>query len=285
MAKQLIATLVTNSNGEAFYTYTGTGAGQTTFMAESGELESNSLTINDINQELTITADKNILSYADNESCTITATYEGPSVNGQTVVFKNGDTILATKTTDSNGIATYDYQSQGVGDVTITVECMNLQETYEVHDYWKYIASGSYTGTSSISFQELYESSVYDNIEISATIKAPNKGFSLAFLKSKDSSSSIQDNIFTIGVDGANYTAVSRVENGNIITYNSDVTQQYTANSDLNCVIRIENGVVTLKLNNLSYTSTPITGLKYIGVRNWNNAKTVTYIDFIVKPL
>ena len=48
MAKQLIATLVTNSNGEAFYNYTGTGSGQTTFIAESGELESNSLTINDI---------------------------------------------------------------------------------------------------------------------------------------------------------------------------------------------------------------------------------------------
>lgn len=143
MAKQLIATLVTNSNGEAFYNYTGTGSGQTTFIAESGELESNSLTINDINQKLTITADKNILSYADNESCTITATYEGPSIDGQTVVFKKGDTILATKTTNSNGVATYDYQSQGVGDVTITVECMNLQETYELEDCFAYRETGS----------------------------------------------------------------------------------------------------------------------------------------------
>ena len=107
----------------------------------------------------------------------------------------------------------------------------------------------------------------------------------MAFLKSKDSSSSIQDNIFTIGVDGANYLTVARIENGNSTVYTSNLFQQYTANSDLNCVIRIENGVVTLKLNNLSYTSTPITGLKYVGVRNWNNDKTVTYTDLIVKPL
>lgn len=136
-----------------------------------------------------------------------------------------------------------------------------------------------------MSFQELYESSAYDNIEISATIKAPNKGFGLAFLKSKDSSSSVQDNIFAIGVDGGNYFAVARIENGNSTVYTSSLFQQYTANSNLNCVIRIENGVVTLKLNNYTYTSTSITGLKYVGVRNWNNAKTVTYTDFIVKPL
>lgn len=53
MAKELVAILVTDNNGEATHNYIGTGAGQTTFVAESGELESNSLTINDINQELT----------------------------------------------------------------------------------------------------------------------------------------------------------------------------------------------------------------------------------------
>lgn len=162
---------------------------------------------------------------------------------------------------------------------------MFVSETYIV-DAWKHISSGSYTGTSStISFQEIYESSAYDNIEISATIKAPNKGFGLAFLKSKDSSSSIQDNLFTIGVDGANYIAVARIENGSTIIYTNDLYKQYTANSDIDCLIRIENGVVTLKHNSYTYTSTPITGLKYIGIRNWNNAKTVTYTDLIVKPL
>lgn len=138
MARELIGTLITNSNGEAFYTYTGTGAGETTFIAESGELESAPLTINDINQELTLTADKSILSYADEDSCTLTATYDGETVSGKSVVFKIGDTVLDTVITDSNGIATYTYDSQGVGDITFTVECMNLQETYELQDCTRY---------------------------------------------------------------------------------------------------------------------------------------------------
>ncbi|MEE1227201.1 MAG: Ig-like domain-containing protein [Bacteroidales bacterium] len=85
-------------------------------------------------ESLTLTADKNILSYADNDTVTLTATYDGTTLEGKSVVFKIGDTVLATETTDSNGVATYEYESQGVGDVTFTVECMNLQETYELQD-------------------------------------------------------------------------------------------------------------------------------------------------------
>ena len=94
MAKELIATLITNGNGEAFYTYTGTGAGETTFTAESGDLESEPLIINDVLESITLTADKNILSYADNDTVTLTATYEGTNVSGKSVVFKIGDTVL-----------------------------------------------------------------------------------------------------------------------------------------------------------------------------------------------
>ncbi len=143
MAKELIATLITNGNGEAFYTYTGTGAGETTFIAESGDLESEPLIINDVLESITLTADKNILSYADNDTVTLTATYEGTNVSGKSVVFKIGDTVLDTVNTDSNGIATYEYESQGVGDVTITVECMNLQETYVIEDCFAYRENGS----------------------------------------------------------------------------------------------------------------------------------------------
>lgn len=94
-------------------------------------------------ETLSLTVDKNILSYADSDSCTLTATYDGSDVSGKSVVFKAGSTVLATETTDSNGVATYEYESQGIGDVTFTVECMNLQETYEVHDYLKYDSCSS----------------------------------------------------------------------------------------------------------------------------------------------
>ena len=77
MARELIATLVTDANGEATHNYIGTGAGETTFIAESGDLESEPLIINDVLEGITLTADKNILSYADYESCTLTANVTG----------------------------------------------------------------------------------------------------------------------------------------------------------------------------------------------------------------
>lgn len=138
MAKELIATLITNDNGEAFYTYTGTGAGEITFTAESGDLESEPLVINDMSEELTLTSDKNILSYADNDTVTLTATYDGTTIEGKSVVFKLGDRVLATETTDSEGIAEYEYSSQGIGDIVFTAECGELVETITIEDCTRY---------------------------------------------------------------------------------------------------------------------------------------------------
>ena len=95
---------------------------------------------------LSVSADKPVLSYYDEESAVLTATLEGPNVSGRSVVFKQGDTVLSTVTTNSRGVATYTYNSQGVGDVTITAECMNLQETYSLEDI-TYFNDGSSVGS------------------------------------------------------------------------------------------------------------------------------------------
>ena len=53
-------------------------------------------------------------------------------------------------TTDSSGVAIAPYISRGAGDVTITAECMSLQETITIQDY--YISSSTdfhFTGASS----------------------------------------------------------------------------------------------------------------------------------------
>ena len=42
--------------------------------------------------------------------------------------------VIGVDVTDSNGEATVGYVSKGAGDLNIKVECMNLQETYEVQD-------------------------------------------------------------------------------------------------------------------------------------------------------
>ena len=156
----LLGTAITDLNGIATYTYTPSQLGNFTFNAVFEGTEnftncnSNNVNVTVINPptSLVLQADKSILSSYDNDNCTLTATlYDNNNtpMEGLRVVFKNGDIVLATITTDSGGVATYTYNSQGVGDVTITAECMNLQETYSIQDCFIFDENGfSYTSNS-----------------------------------------------------------------------------------------------------------------------------------------
>ena len=156
----LLGTAITDLNGVATYTYTPSQLGNFTFHTVFEGTEnftnctSNNVNITVINPptSLVLQADKSILSHYDNDNCTLTATlYDNNNtpMEGLRVVFKNGDIVLATITTDSGGVATYTYNSQGVGDVTITAECMNLQETYSIQDCFIFDENGfSYTSNS-----------------------------------------------------------------------------------------------------------------------------------------
>ena len=87
---------------------------------------------------MTVSATKDVLSLSHSDSTTLTATVfdnNNDIMENQVVTFKNGSTTLGTDTTDSNGEASYTYQSVGDGDITITVECGILTETYEINDY------------------------------------------------------------------------------------------------------------------------------------------------------
>ena len=117
-------------------------------------------TLNSIN----LTSTQNIVSYNDSESTTITATVSHPFSNNQAITFTaidKNENIIDTYTTitDNNGTATYEYESRGIGDVTIEAECMSLQETYEVWDYYYYdsqtVDKSRYsvtTGSANISY-------------------------------------------------------------------------------------------------------------------------------------
>ena len=102
--------------------------------------------------KILLTTDKQVLSHYDNESCTLTATLldsNGNGVGGEEIVFKANGGLLGTVITGDNGVATVSYNSQGVGDVTITAECMNLVQTYSLEDCIIANVNASYTGTSS----------------------------------------------------------------------------------------------------------------------------------------
>lgn len=150
----LLGTAMTDLNGIATYTYTPSQLGNFTFNAVFEGTEnftncnSNNVNITVINAptSLVLQADKSILSDYDNDKCVLTATLydnDNTPIEGLSVVFKNRDIVLATIATNSSGVAEYTYNSQGVGDVTITAECINLQETYTLEDCNYYSETGT----------------------------------------------------------------------------------------------------------------------------------------------
>lgn len=97
-------------------------------IEEHGDPEVTSISLSNTND---------VLSYYNSDSTVLTATVldqYGQPMENESVTFKNGDTVLDTVTTDSSGEAEYTYTSTGAGDVTLTAECMLLQETYDIED-------------------------------------------------------------------------------------------------------------------------------------------------------
>ena len=88
-----------------------------------------------------LTGTKSILSYADSESCVLTATVLDSSdnpVSGATVELYKAGVLWDTLTTDSSGECSKTYTSAGVGDLTFCAKCNLLTKTYAIQDcqYW-----------------------------------------------------------------------------------------------------------------------------------------------------
>lgn len=144
----IIGTSITDNNGVATLLYTPVAADCDTTLNLSAVFNgtdnfnsANSNNINvDVNSTLELTSDKDILSYADNEYATLTATLNSADKNNKEVIFEvrkqSDDSLVETLTgnTDSSGIATVYYFGNGVGDLNIKAECMSFTQTYELED-------------------------------------------------------------------------------------------------------------------------------------------------------
>lgn len=86
---------------------------------------------------ITVTSNKNVLSHAHNEKAILTAKIldqGGYPMANQNVTFKIGSTVLGTVVSDSNGNASYEYSSQGLGDTIFNVTCKNAEGTVSIED-------------------------------------------------------------------------------------------------------------------------------------------------------
>ena len=84
-------------------------------------------------QSINISVDNPILSYVDGDTATLTATLD-PIASDKTVQIYKDDVLIATKTTDNQGQVSYEYESQGNGDVEFEFKCGLLTKNYTIED-------------------------------------------------------------------------------------------------------------------------------------------------------
>ena len=145
----LLTTLTTDSDGVFDGIVSGLTGGYHTlsilFEEDSyctGSSASRSISVV-VPSSMTLTSDKSVLSYADSESASLTATVldnNGDAMSGQTVSMKvykvSDDSLIDTLSVFDNNDGTYTatYNSNVVGDVYIKAECNLLMQTYSLQD-------------------------------------------------------------------------------------------------------------------------------------------------------
>ena len=206
----------------------------------------------------------NILSYADQETTTITATVFDSNyipLSEQSVVFKNNSTVLDTVITDSNGVAEYQYSSQGIGDIVITAECEGISENIEIEDC-QYYNDGSSVGSLEVgSNVSCTSNGEYITITTSSSgekdIKIPIVLSGNWELETTVAAKGVtQDATFKIGT-GTQWGAIIIDDNifamdlGNAMSYSDKNLHQYQVSPQVNDIFKIiyVDGVLSVFLN------------------------------------
>ena len=123
MTRTSMGTETTDENGQATWTYTGTGAGDVKFVAVYDNKESNTVTVDDYIPVPVLTPSATSIStiYGNSMEWSVTVKDQhGEVMVGETVSFYDGNTYLSSDTTNSNGIAYISLSTFDVGEYTLT---------------------------------------------------------------------------------------------------------------------------------------------------------------------
>jgi len=144
----ILASITTDSNGEfsTVLEQSNSGVYGLSFQFETTSLYTESVVtkqnINVSDPSLTLTGDKSILSYADRDSCNLLITLDSATPTGQLVELYSGAVKLGEADDNGDGTYSYEYKSQGVGDIVVNAKCGSLvSETYELCDATLYRAN------------------------------------------------------------------------------------------------------------------------------------------------
>lgn len=250
---------------------------------------------------VSLTGDKSILSYADSDSCVLTATVLDSNNNpcvGETVSFDIvGGSNIDSATTGADGTCSVYYYSEGTGDLNIQASCRSLlSETYSIQDCYYYdsqtvdkqrysITSGSASLTYSSNGLNVKGTTSSNTIVENNMLSLPTNYVAEVTIGGKNGSGA--DSLYFGGFVFDNIL----LDFGNTYSYVYSYSP-ITKIGDLGAVINMgdkirlekDNGSMRIYLNDVLKTtqSTTTTG-KFLH-RTYNN-RSLTIKDLKVKPL
>lgn len=210
MTKTLLDTLTTDENGQATYTYEGTGAGNIGFVAVYDETDSNIVTIDDYTPVATsvgLTLSNNNVTYG--TSVTLTATVKDKhdqNISSGTVTFKDGNTSIGTGSI-SNGVATLTKSNFDWGSHSLTAEINNIVSTAVTLNVNKL-----HTATTIVPPTLYYK----DEFDVSGTLKDAN-GTGL-----------VGETVTLLWNDGSDHTATATTTTDGAYTFHRDAPTSIT---------------------------------------------------------
>ena len=238
---------------------------------------------------ISLSSDKNILSYADSESCTLSAqltnNQSSVAIEGEIVTFTIYDTNDDIMTsligiTDSTGLADVSYSSYGIGDIYVKASVGNIvsSEVYIEDIYWYSDDGTKLYGTYSTDSDSSY--SYITNIETNVEFPhIPTGNFELSMKAYRPTITTYRALLIEFGASKSD-TLLCGWDDGNTSTtkncriyrrigsinasVQNNTNPQYNNEEWVDFKLRFEEGTVTLTIGGTSI-STIISSVSRIG--------------------
>ena len=294
---------ITQSN-EGTYSYYAVFEGSSTYSSVTSS--TGSIVVSDVPPvpvvtSVSLTGDKSILSYADSESATLSATVldsNDDPMEGVTVTFYNGSTSMGTADTNSSGVATKTYASAGSGDVSFTASVGTISsETYSIIDAYKYTIDGSgLDGTFTTGSDGTYSYITGCQSNVGITNFGLTGDFEMTYKFYMDYSSgatSPYNNLWNIALNSSNGVLIGcEGEDRRIRVYNRQNNSNTSIDMKTNCYsyknwvdvsIKYQSGTwsITVGGQSVSYSKT----FTPTSIHLNSNFASVRLTDFMIKPL
>jgi hypothetical protein len=239
---------------------------------------------------VSLTSDKSILSYADSDSCTLTAQLldgsSSASVSGVTVEFFNGSTSLGTAETNSSGVATKTYSSAGVGDISLTAEAGTfVSETYSIMDCLFY-DSGANDSTATWTNWTGYEPVLTRNTEYCAMTIASGKTDARMYKQFTGDSLCIEFDVL-VKSNSVSDTIATLRNNSTNVRGNFDLNRMGLGLNTWHHIKMVYNGTTVVCSNNTNSTTYTynINDLTRFYFQIGSNTSELDYKNFMIYPI